>query len=357
MAGQLFYKKVPLFGIDIGFGAVKVVNLMTDGDFSSSPLLLGYGVGVFDSRAIEAGVIVKPSVVAQSIHNLITRQMTGYVATKSIAVTIPISQSFVRTIEIPDVKESELDDAVKFEIEQSVPLPIAELYIDYEVTKTDHDTGIYEVLTVAISQKIVDSYLRLFELLDLDPILVEPSMSAIARAVNHDYKLDRPVLILDMGSHQADLSIYDKTIRVTATAVNGSDDITIAIAKTLKITRRQAFMVKTKHGIKQDSKYYQQIKVPIDIVLAPLVREINKIVRYYRLRSNLTIKDIIVVGGGSSFPGFSDFITEKTGLAVTSYDPWRLIQPNGLQSPHALERPLFTTAIGSALAGLEKKHD
>ncbi|MBP6880720.1 pilus assembly protein PilM [Candidatus Saccharibacteria bacterium] len=357
MAEQLFYKNVPIFGIDIGFGTVKVVNLLTDTANASNPLLLGYGVGVFDSSAVEAGIIVKPSTVAESIYKLISKQMTGYVATKSIAVTIPISQSFVRTIEIPDVKESELDDAVKFEIEQSVPLPMAELYLDYEVTNTDHGTGIYEVLTVAISQKIVDSYLRLFELLDLDPILVEPSMSAIARAVNHDYKLDRPVLILDMGSHQADLSIYDKTIRVTATAVNGSDDITIAIAKTLKITRRQAFMVKTKYGIKQDSKYYQQIKVPIDVVLSPLIGEINKIVRYYRLRSNLIIKDIIVVGGGSSFPGFPDYIAEQTKLAITLYDPWRLIQPNGLQSPHALERPLFTTAIGSALAGLEKKHD
>ena len=61
------YKDKSLFGLDIGFGTVKVMQIESSGKKWD---ITGYGVTSFDPVAIKDGVILDPEVIAKTIHQL-----------------------------------------------------------------------------------------------------------------------------------------------------------------------------------------------------------------------------------------------------------------------------------------------
>jgi Tfp pilus assembly PilM family ATPase len=52
---SLLYKDKPLFGLDIGFNTIKVMQVEQEGKHTN---VVGYGITTFDSDAIKDGVIV-----------------------------------------------------------------------------------------------------------------------------------------------------------------------------------------------------------------------------------------------------------------------------------------------------------
>ena len=53
-----FFKNKPLFGLDIGSGSLKVMQLEDGGSPAHQPNIFGYGTIQFDHTAVDNGVIV-----------------------------------------------------------------------------------------------------------------------------------------------------------------------------------------------------------------------------------------------------------------------------------------------------------
>ena len=90
---------------------------------------------------------------------------------------------------MPKTATDALEDAVRAEAEQYIPVPIDNLYIDYEIAENKSQENL-EVLIVAAPKNIVDSYLVLFELLGLEVAQLETSISAATRLVMHAEQTD-----------------------------------------------------------------------------------------------------------------------------------------------------------------------
>ncbi len=349
----LFYKQKPTFGIDIGRGSIKIVQLLeTDGE----PTLVGYGYISFDPHVMDdKGMITDIEAVAKAGKLLADEQLVGGLVSNSVVATVPSAFSYTRTLQLPKMAKSELDGAVRLEAEQYIPVPIDDLYIDYEIAESDDENSTsQDIFMVAIPSYIVDSYMNVFSALGLEVSAIEPSLSAIVRCVSQALELKSTVMVIDLGSRSSDLSVYDgKTIRVTGTTKKGGEDITDNLIEKLKITKRQAFHGKARYGIQQDSKQGREILKHSQPILDDLVFEIKKMQRYYlgRNTSNDTIEEIIILGGGANMPGLNEFIQKETKLKVTSFDPWRNIDMGNLQAPNKLETTLFTNVIGNALVG------
>ena len=242
-----------------------------------------------------------------------------------------------------------MEDAIKAEAEQYIPVAIDKLYIDYDITQgPDQDN--YEVLIVAAPKNIVDSYLVLFELLGLEVALMETSISAATRLVMHAEQTDLPTLIIDFGSISTDLSIFDTTLRVTGTVSEGGDTITKAIADELKVTIKQAQTIKTKHGL-GPGKRQAQIRKALEPLLNKMVIEIKKMVRFYQDRSGVEkkLEQVIILGGGANMPGLADYLTDKIRIPTRTCNPWLNLDFGDLQPPHQLEKTLYATSAGLGL--------
>lgn len=355
MKTKLFYKPKALFGFDIGHSAIKIVQLANG--HGKDVHVLGYGFNTFNEQSIKDGIIIDYDSLASSAHSLLTQLLVGSVITDNVAISIPAARSFTRILTLPYMEKNELDQAVQLEAEQYIPVAVEQLYIDYKINKImtngKENEKEVELVMVAAPRKIVDSYLKLFDILGLDVALIETSLAANARAYTRVHKTRNPILLVDFGSRSSDINIFDGALRVAGTVDGGGDSITDAIARNFKVTTRQAYILKTRYGLKAGPKQ-KEMESAISPILDNVIKEILKMFRYYKEREAKAneIEAIVMSGGGANLPGLAEYLTNKTKIKAIVDNPWEKLNFGHLQQPHSLESTIYTTAIGLAFASL-----
>ncbi len=348
-----FFHDKPLFGLDIGHGSLKVMQIAESPHGAASknyrPELIGYGYGTFDRAAIQDGVVVQPEIIAKTAQELFQHHLVGDITTRQVAITIPTYRTFTRSLQLPKLKAHQLTEAVQLEAEQYISLPLEELYLDYEIVRQNAETT--ELFVVAVPRTIVDSYLELAQILGLETVLIEPTLSSSGRLLLLDKQSDLATVIIDFGSLSCDISIFDKHILVTGTVQGGGEDFTNSIKEKLGVTIQEAGLIKTRYGLGV-SKKQVEIKQSIEPTLQQIVKEIRRMIRYYEERygSERPLAQVVTLGGGANVPGLSEYMTEALRLAVRRADPWQYLEHRGLQLPSEADRPMYATVAGLALA-------
>ncbi|MGH7142482.1 MAG: type IV pilus assembly protein PilM [Candidatus Saccharimonadales bacterium] len=337
----------PIFGLDVGHGSLKVMQVeQTDG--IQAPRIIGYGTTTFDSSALDDGVIVKPEVIAQSLLHLFRHELIGDITTRRVALTIPSYRSFSRSMQLPKLSTKDLQEAVRLEVEQYIPLPLDDLYLDYIVTKEGKEMN--DLLAVAVPKEIVDSYLVLSRTVGLEVMLVETAMSADSRLFSQDKYHTITSVIIDFGSLTADISIFNIHTLVTGTVPAGGLVFTNAIKDSLGVTMAEAGIIKTKYGLSL-SKKQREITEALKPTLQKLIKEIQRMIRYHEEHygSERPIGQIIMLGGGANMPGLSDYLTSALRLPVRVHDPWQYLNFKGYQGPSKADRSMYATVAGLSL--------
>ncbi len=345
MNNKYFYHDKPLFGLDIGFSSLKVMQLQRT---SKQTIVTGYGVSRFKADSLKDGVIVDIESIAKSAKELFEKGIIGDITTKRVALSIPATRTFNRTIKLPKLSSEELGEAVRLEAEQYIPIPVDDLYMDYNVISKSDDG--YELLAVAVPKKIVDSYLTLVRMLGLEPVAIETTIAATTRLFINTDLSDVPTVLIDFGSISSDITIYDKALVVTGTVGGGGDNFTERIADALKVSTQEAYIIKTKYGL-SFSKKQKEITTALTPTLEQLIKEVRRMIRYYEERygADRKIRQIVTMGGGANMPGLSDYMTNALRLPVRMSDPWHHVGFSHLQPPSDIERSMYVTVAGLAL--------
>lgn len=341
-----FYKDRPLFGLDIGHASLKVMQLETAKKITE---ILGYGVASFDTKAIVNGVIVDPNTIGTAMKKLFKDGLVGVITTRRVALAIPGHQTFARSIQLPRLSSEELREAVQLEVEQYVPMPLQELYLDYMVTSQTKDTS--ELFVIAVPKKIVDSYLALAQMLRLEVILVEPTMTACARFFARNAHDDIPTVIIDFGALTADISIFHGTVLTTSTVPSGGLIFTEGISSKLQVDQKKAGRIKVKHGLDL-SNYQADIGKALEPALQKVITGVRRMLRYYEERygGKHPISQVVLLGGGANMPGLSTYLTNELKLAVRTHnDPWGLFEHPFVHPPKEADRLMYSTVAGLAL--------
>jgi len=340
----LFFEDKPLFGLDIGHGKVRVLQLHAD---KQKPRLIGYGETTFDPKAVKDGVIETPETIAAAVHDLFRHHLVGDITTRRVAISLPIARAFTRSMDVPALTTKELAEAVQTEAAQYIPAALDGLYLDYAKVNRGADSG--TVLIVAMPKPIVDSYVVLARMLGLEAVMLQTSSSAGAYLFGRDPQSDIPSLLVDFGSDSADITVYDGGPVVSGTVACGSDLFTEAIARELGITEKEAMLVKAKYGLGHSRKQ-AQIEKALEPTLSLLIKEIKRTVRYYEEHGHekQKIAQVVTAGGGANMPGLAEYLTSNLRLAVRSFDPTPYIDFGHLQPFNLTERMSYVTAAGLA---------
>lgn len=349
-----FFHDKPLFGLDIGHGSLKVMQVSETTPGASGKgtraRIIGYGTTKFDESAQKDGVVVKPEVIAQATYDLFKSRLIGDITTRRCSIAIPAYRSFTRALQLPPrLSARELREAVELEAEQYIPLSVENLYLDYEIVKETADAT--DLFLTAVPRLVVDSYLELAAIMGLEVILIEPTLSSSGRLFSLDPNSNNATFIVDFGSESSDVSIYDKHTLVTGTVEGGGLNFTNAIKNRLGVSLQEAGTIKTNYGLGL-SKRQAEIKQALEPVLEQIVKEIQRVLRYYEERygTDRPVSQVITLGGGANMPGLSEYLTDHLRLAVRHIDPWQYFNFKGLQPPSAADKPMYTTAAGLSLA-------
>jgi type IV pilus assembly protein PilM len=247
--------------------------------------------------------------------------------------------------------------AVRYEAEQYVPVPISDLYIDFVTlpnagSAKDH----IDVLMVAAPRAIVDSYIRLFDLLDLEIESLEISSSAVARSMIPAKLVDKPTLVIDLGSHSADIALFQHDIQLAGSAPVGGDDFTKMLVKTLTVTEQQAKEIKYRFGI-GPSGLQPKIMEAISPQLHTITAEVKKVAKFYKDRTEgqHEVESVVLVGGSASMPGLVDFFTSQlNNIPIYVGNPWEALALGKLKQVDQLDSPMYAAALGLAMLNVRK---
>jgi type IV pilus assembly protein PilM len=344
-----FYHDEPLFGLDIGHTTMKVLQLRNAR--SEKAQVIGYGVSNrYSEHCIGNGIITDFGTLSKAIHELFEYRLVGSITSKRVVCTLPNSHTFSRPMKLPLISEEEIIEAVHLEAEQYIPVPISNLYLDYEIYHQD-DKGI-ELTMVATPKNVVDSHLKFLESVGLEPVVLEPTMSSTARIFRlADPSHTKPTVLIDVGSTAVDISVFDKAMFVNSTINGGGDTMNELIAKKLNVDYNKAFVTKCKYGI-SNNKQSNDVASVILPTLEPLVREVKKIIRYYNdrgLTPENKVAQIVTLGGGATMRGLSEYLSQQMVLPTHILNPWHKIEFNGILIPHEFASSLYITVAGAAL--------
>ena len=340
----LVYHDRPIFGFDLGTRTVKVMQLGHNGKGLE---VLGYGHTTFPADAIVEGIVAEPEAIAKAMAPLLRDVGAGRITSRRVVAALPVAKVFTRVLDLPPMAPADVGAAVKLEAEQYVPVPLPDLYIDYEIIEQQPDH--LEVLMVAAPRAIVDSYLKLFELMDLEVIALESSLSAVTRALVSAAPLKLTTLVADFGSTSIDLTVHDRIIRLTDTIALGGDSLTTQLSSKLQITHDQAHDIKVRFGLAKSGlqpKVLTALAAPLDTITG----EMKRVLKYYASRTNQEhpVQTVMLAGGSASMPGLAAYLTNELRLPVTVAAPWDGLALHHVPAVAKEEAPMYTTALGLA---------
>lgn len=341
-----FYIDKPVFGMDIGFSSLKVMQIDSGKKHSS---VAGYGVISFEPDAVKDGVIVNPEALAEAAFEMFNKNLIGEINTRRVVLAIPASRTFTRTMSLPKMKSKDIDEAVRSEAEQYIPMPLDNLYIDSTAIASGNKDAL-EMLVVATPKKIVNSYLTVARLLGLEVAAIETTISAAGRLFAQAEQSDLPTVLIDLGSLSTDITVYDNGPIITGTIPGGGDSISELISSKLGVNKQEAHIIKTKYGLGV-SKKQKQLTEALQPQLDQLIREVKRMLRYHEERSGSQKKigQVVTMGGGASMPGLSDYMTSSLRLPVRMCDPWQNLDFKRLQHPGSTEKSMYVTVAGLGL--------
>ncbi|MBI4120348.1 MAG: pilus assembly protein PilM, partial [Parcubacteria group bacterium] len=271
----------------------------------------------------------------------------------------PEDKVFLRIVDLPALKKSELASAVKSEVESNIPLPLNEVYYDYEVVN-----GGGSVMINAAPKAVVDSYAGFFERLGWRLLALEIDAVASARAML-GWQSKRPedgaVLLLDIGDTRTRFVMVRKgVVRFTSSGDVAGNAFTAALSDRLGVTANEAELMKKLVGINRNHENGREFLEIFSPLLDQLKDQIQHHVSFFETHgaSDKTanngrgVSRIILAGGGANLAGLSDWLSQQLGLVVMPANPlksWN-ISGRGTESTMSWEESLsYVTAIGSTL--------
>ncbi len=366
------------FGLDISDLSLKFIDLEKKGNFLS---LASWGEIAVRPGIIEEGEIKDEEALSEIIKDGLNKVKGKKLKTRDVIASLPEKNAFLQVIKMPKMKEEELEKAIIFEAENYIPLPIEEVYLDFQVVPplrggySDH----LDVLIAALPKKTTDPYLSSLKKAGLSPKVLEIESQSISRALVKNEMTPSPILLIDFGRSRTTLIIFSgHSLRFTSTIPISSQKLTEAISRTLKKDLGEAEKLKIKYGLtvpkrdlragqkrtseskKTEKREIFEVIIPI---LTDLVEQSKKYLNYYQthadhehLPSNgKKVEKILLSGRGANLKGLTDFLSSEFKIPVELGNPWIDILPAPLKKVPELsfEESLgYTTVLGLALRGI-----
>jgi len=386
----LFLPKIEAVGIDLSDRSIKIAQIKKKRNklilraISEKEIPFGY---------VNDGIINKDkeNELVEIIKSAFLEFKGSKFTTKKAVCALPEENSFIKVIQVPKIKEEELEEAVKWQIEPNFPVRLKDVFFDYKLINTNEKSNEMSVCVAVVPKDVVFSYLSAFERAGIEPIAFEIESMSVVRAIIGDYS-PFPIVILDMGKCGTGFTVFSgNTILFTSHIETGGQILTSAIAKNLKIKEEEAEVLKRKIGLRafqSRGMTLSKLKFPItnligeikspkeekkdetsalfekvfSAMIPPLTDAAEQIKKYIRYFSDLKeikdiptgeVKKIIICGGESRVIGLSEFFTESLKIQVEPANPLSKIEvaKNISSSAFPYHFLSFTCAIGLAIRG------
>lgn len=346
-------------GIDIGTSAIKLVELSR---WAGRNKLENYG-------EISASVLYKKpfrtfekstlSLVSEDIAKAVKAVIEeANIKTRKAVFTIPDFSTFFTSFELPSMSIEELPQAVKSEARRHVPLPLAEVTLDWQLLnkETRREGQRFEILLVTVPNEVINQYKEIARASDLELFALEAEVFGLMRSLI-DKEEKRTVALIDIGARSTTCSIVDKrALKISHSFDISGEILTERISKALSLDYKTARSLKRKYGISSliENAEKKSVKEVLTPLIALIIREIDKVFKEFYLRKRKEVEKIILAGGVAMLPGLQDSFKDYFKKEIEIANPFsNIFFPPILEENLKEMGPAYAIAVGAALRGLE----
>jgi type IV pilus assembly protein PilM len=377
----LFSKPISYLGVDFDSNSIKIVELCNENRRSK---LVTYG---YVDKSIDIIPNENDLPNDEETAKLIREVCKQAKTTTTQAVTaLPAFSVFSSILTLPDMPKKDLLSAVNWEAKKVVPMPLAEMVLDWKILEnlsivgqetesrpvqsadsyqapdqTNENSTInpkaarkyLKILLTAAPKDLVKRYIDIFRLAGLNLLSLDTETFALIRSLVGNDK--SPLMIVDIGSAVTTICVVTNGVPVFARSIDiGGLTITKAVANSLNVSLSRAEQFKYDIGMSQRRLGQGSIPKTIEMTLTPIIDELKYSLNLYQNQGQKEIEKIIITGGSALLLNLAEYFANLLSLRVFIGDPWaRVIYPNELKPVLDEIGPRYSVAIGLAMRDIE----
>lgn len=317
--------------------------------------LTGYGSG--ELPAVDVNDIGSLGATLPQVLRQIMREKD--IRPAPLVVSLGGQMVFPRFAKCPPV--GELEQQVRYEIEENVPFPIDEIVSDYQFLGSMAD-GDKAVMIVAAKVEAVRAVTDAVRAAGLKPAVVDVSPVAICNALKAAYpQLDGCSVVLDIGSKTTNLMILEGEKIYNRSIPIAGNTITKEIAQQFGCSFEEAEQVKRERGYvalggvtEDEDEVTDRISKIIRTVLTRLHAEISRSINFYRSQQGGSAPTrLFLTGGTARLPQLDQFFMDALQVDVQYLNPFGSVAFGPKIDQDQLEGDAFalSESVGLALRG------
>ncbi|MFH1522736.1 MAG: type IV pilus assembly protein PilM [Patescibacteria group bacterium] len=351
----LFSSNKGYLGIDIGSSSIKIVELKEE---RGRLRLLTYGftenLGDKFKDYLQKDVKYTASVINKVCEK-------AKITSQNAIAALPTFSVFSSIINLSNVNLKEISSAVHWEAKKIIPLPLEDMVLDWKFisdSKEKNSDGDKKkdtkVLLTGAPKTLVKKYISIFKEARINLLSLETETFSLIRSLLGNDKTT--IMIVEIGASTTDSSIVSKGIPVLNRSIDiGGLTITKAISSNLNIGMERAEQFKYDLGITSIESKEDAIPRTIVDTISPITNEIKYLINLFQSKNNEKIEKIVLSGGSSLLPNFTNYLSKILNINVIIGDPWSSISYPAELKPVLTEiGPKLSVAIGLALRGVKK---
>ncbi len=353
-------------GLDVGTHAVRAAEISFG---RGRPRLDRFGQVTLPPGAVVNGEVVDASLVSAAIRRL--WREAGF-RSKQVVVGIANQRVVTRTAVIPAMPEAELRSALRFQVQDLIPIPLDEAELDFQVVEhlsNAEGQPMLRILVVAAHREVVGALLESVTGAGLTPTRVDLGSFALLRSLDDGTAATAEAGVLgeadgstqaeavvDVGAGVTDVVVHEGGApRFVRTLNSGTGEAVRAVAAALEIDLDQAESLSRRADTLSADPMVARAGQVIAGELSPLIEQIRGSVEYFLAQTEGTrLARVVLVGGGATLDDIEARLAGALRAPVVWGDPLAGVDIGDLGLPAetvAASAHLLAVAVGLALSG------
>jgi type IV pilus assembly protein PilM len=348
-------------GLDIGSEAVRAAVVDVS---KSTPVLKRFAEMPLPVGVVDAGEVVDTGAVTEAVAALWKRHR---LPKRGVVFGIGSQRVIVRQVDVPHLEEAEMANALPFQVQDVIPIPVEEAVLDYvpleEFATPDGDL-MMSILVIAAQRDMIDSLVDIARNAGLQMEAIDLHAFGLVRAAfGSDLMLggDGPQAVLDIGASVSQIAVVRHGItRFVRILPLGGSAFTAALVDGVGMSFEQAEATKRSvgvapAGIPEGSDEASSAQRLLTRTADQLIEEIRGSVNYYLTQAGEhRLERLVVAGNGARLPHLANRVARSLDTRV---EPVRVLDHVSLGRINITEaellrlQPVLPAAVGLALWG------
>lgn len=312
---EIFKKHI--IGLEMDSKEIRAVEITGN---KKNPAISAWGRIDLPEGAVKEGKVADPDLLSECIVKLMGQnKFRG----KNVVLGVNNQDIIVRFATFPKVPDDKIRSMVRMQAEDYIPVPLAELEVDYIVTgeKESEDRKFINVILVGARKKMIGDYIKSIERAGLNITDIDSTMFALGRS-SLIFSNTGNFAVVGFNNDLGNIMIFNNGI--------------------LEFVRTVAISNTTEEGNVSGA----------DLISNILINEIRSSVNYYLSKNSVEIMKIFICGTDKNQEAVASQIRKITNIQVEIPDPYRTLKISGMNGAMGIDISNYNACISLALKGM-----